>query len=104
MEAQWQAIWGSNPIQEESFKRKMLEIFQSVAGGLDPALKTALLKTRSGVGAMANSDTQEALSPPPYHLIQIKPPEGHGTQCLGNPMFADMRNEAVQKRCVPTPR
>ena len=53
---------------------------------------------------MANSNKQKALSPPPYHLTQIRPLEGHGTQRLGNPMSMNMRDEAVQKRCVPTPR
>ena len=53
---------------------------------------------------MANFDTQEALSPPPYHLMQIRHLEGHGIQCLKNPMSTNIGDEAVQKRCVPTPR
>ena len=53
---------------------------------------------------MANFDMQEALSLPPYHPMQIKPLEGHETQCLGILMSTDMRAESVQKRCVPTPR
>ena len=53
---------------------------------------------------MANSDMQEALSPLSYHLTQIRPLEGHETQCLGSPRSINMRDEVVQKRCVPTPR
>ena len=82
----------------------MLETFHLVAGGLNPALKTTLLKARSGVGAMANFNMQETLSPPPYYMTQIRPLEGHGIHHLGSPMSIDMRDEAVKKRCVPTPR
>ena len=53
---------------------------------------------------MANYDMQEALSPAPYHLMQIRPLEGHGTQNLGSPMPTDIGDEEVQKRCVPIPR
>ena len=53
---------------------------------------------------MANYDMQEALSLPPYHLTQIRPLEGHVTQRLGILMSTNMGDEAVQKRCVPTPR
>ena len=73
----------------------MLEMFQRVAGRSNPAPKRALLKARFGVGAMANSDTQGALSPPPYPLTQIRPIEGHVTQCPGNPMSVNMRDEAI---------
>ena len=97
------AIGGSDPIQERRSQGKMLETFQHVAGGSDPTPKRALLKVRSGVDTMANSDMQEALSPPSYHLTQIRPLEGHGTQLLGNPMSMTMRDEAVQNRCIPTP-
>ena len=75
-----------------------------MAGGSDPALKRVLLKARSRVGAMTNSDRQEALSPPPHHLTQIRTLEVHGTQHLGNPMSMNMRDESVRKRCVPTLR
>ena len=73
----------------------MLETFQPVVGGLDAAPKTTLLKARYGVGAMPSFDTQETLSLPPYHLMHIRPPEGHGTKRLGNPMSTDMRGETV---------
>ena len=82
----------------------MLETFQTVARGLDTASKRALLKAKSGVDAMANSDMQETLSPPPYYLKQIRLLEGHETQHLRNPMSINMKDEAIQKRCVPTPR
>ena len=35
--------------------------------------------------------------------MQIRPLEGHRTQCLGNPMSMEMRDEADQKWYVPTP-
>ena len=82
----------------------MLETFQPVAGGSDPAPKKALLKARSGVGAMPNSDMEKALSPPPYHLTQIEPLKGHGTQRLRSPISTNIRDGAVHKRCVPTPQ
>ena len=66
---QQQAIMGSDLIREESFQGKLLETFQPVARGPDPALKMALLNGRSGVITMAHSDMQEALSPPSYHLM-----------------------------------
>ena len=103
MEMHRQAIGGSNPIQEESFQGKPLETFKPVAKGSDPTPKRALLKARSGVSTMANSDMQEVLSPSPYHLTQIIHPKGHRTQRLGNPMSMNMKDEAVEKRCVPTP-
>ena len=99
---QQQAIGGSDPIQEGSFQENILETFQPVVGESDPVPKRALLKARFGVDAMANSDIQGALSPPSYPLTQIKPLEGHGTQRLGKLMSMNMRDEAVQKRCIPT--
>ena len=36
--------------------------------------------------------------------MQIRPQEGHGTQCLEGPMSTDIRDEADRKRCVPTPQ
>ena len=95
MEMQWQAIGGSDPIQEGSFQRKILETFRPVARGSDPGSKRALLKARFGAVTMANSDTQGALSPPSYPLMQIRPLEGHGTQHLGNPMSMNMGDEVV---------
>ena len=73
----------------------MLETFQPVAKGSNPAPKRALLKARFRVGAMADYVTQEALSLPPYPLTQIRPLEGHGTQCLGNLMSTNIRDEVV---------
>ena len=75
-----------------------------MAGGSYPAPKRPLLKARSGVGAMAKSNMQKALSLPLYHLKQIRPLEGHRTQRLRNPMSMDTRDEADLKRCVTTPR
>ena len=63
----------------------------------------ALLKARSGVGAMVESDMRETLSPPTCNQTQIRPSEGHETQCLEGPISTDMRDEVVQKRYVPTP-
>ena len=103
-EMQQQAIGGLDLIPRRSFQGNILETFQHVAKGSDPAPKRALLKARSGITAMANSDMQEALSPPPYHLTQIRPLEGHETQCLGSHMSTNMRDEAIQKTCVTTPR
>ena len=68
-EMQRHVIEGSGTIREGSLQEKMLEAFQPVAGGSDPASKRALLKVRFGVSAMANSGTQEELSPPLYHLM-----------------------------------
>ena len=64
----------------------------------------ALLKARSRAGTMANSDMQEMLSLPLCNQTQIRPPESRETQHLEGPMSMDMRDEAVQKRCVPTPQ
>ena len=63
----------------------------------------ALLKARSGVGTMADSNMRETLSPPTCNQTQIRPSEGHETQRLEGPISTDMRDEAVQKRCIPTP-
>ena len=57
----------------------MLETFQPEARGSNLALKTTLLIARSRVGAIADSDMQETMSPPPYYKTQIRPLEGHGT-------------------------
>ena len=61
----------------------------------DLAPNMALLKARYGVGAMSNSDMQEALSQRLYHLTQVRPLEGHETKRLGNPMSKNMRDEVV---------
>ena len=82
----------------------MLETFQPVARGSDPDSKMDLLKARSRVGAMANSNMQETLSPHLYYLTtQLRPLEGCGTQHSESPMSIDMRDEAVRKRCIPIP-
>ena len=52
---------------------------------------------------MTDFDMQETLSPPLCNHTQIKAPEGHDAQPLEGPMSKDIRDEAVQKRCVPTP-
>ena len=72
--------------------------------GSDLTPKMTLLKARSRIGAMADSDMREMLSSPPCNQTQIRPPEGHETQHLEGPMFMDTRDEVVQKWCVPTPR
>ena len=64
----------------------------------------ALLKARTRAGAMTDSDMQETLSLPQCNQTQIRPLEGHETQCLKGPMSTDMRDEVVQKRYVPTPQ
>ena len=81
----------------------MLETSQYEVRGSNLAPKTTLLKVRSRVGAMADSDMKDTLSAPLYYLTQIRPPEGHGTQHIEGLMVVDMREEAVQKRYVPTP-
>ena len=100
-EMQQQAIGGSHPIQERSFQEKMLETFQHETRGSDLDLKTALLKARSRVGAMANSNMQETLSPPMYYQTQIRPLEGHRTQWLGSPMCTGMREKQFKRGVCP---
>ena len=79
-----------------------LETSHSGVRGSDLTPKMALLKARSRVNAMTDSDMQEMLILPLCNQMQIKPLEDYVTQHLEGSMSTDMRDEAVQKRCVPT--
>ena len=95
--------WGIRPNPRRKLSKKDARDMSACGWGIRPSPERALLKARFKVGAMANSDTQEALSPPLYPVTQIRPLDGQRTQHLGNLISTNTWDETVQKRCVPTP-
>ena len=91
-------------MHERSFQGKTLGTSRHEVRRSNLTPKMALLKARFGAGAMTDFDMQETTSPSLCNQTQIRPLEGHETQCLEGPMSMDIKDEAVQKRCVPTPQ
>ena len=96
--------WRNRPNPKRKLSEKDAEDISACGSGIRPSPEEGLIKGKIWSRHHGPFRHTRSVESTLYHLMQIGSLEGHGTQRLRNPMFTNMRDEAVQKRCVPIPR